>query len=155
MSDTNSKFLIKGGNPLSGSVKVSGAKNSATKILVASLLTDEQCFFTNSPNKIKDLCVTIDMCKKCGSKIEIANHTLNVHTKNITSNMIDFELGSSNRIAILLAGPLLHRTGKAEIPVPGGCRIGSRPVNFHIEGLKKLGCNVEIKNDYYVFHYKI
>jgi len=150
LDTNNSRFLINGGKPLFGSVKVSGAKNSATKLLVASLLTDEYCEFTNSPNKINDLIVTRDLCDFLGSDIRMENDKLSVRTERIITNSIPESFGSLNRISILFAGPLLHRNGMAEIPIPGGCKIGSRPVNFHIEGLKQLGCNVEVKDNYYL-----
>lgn len=150
-SNSNSKFIIKGSNPLKGRIKVAGAKNSATKLIVASLLTKEKCIFHNSPNKIKDLQVTTQICSQLGSKVEIKNDTLEIQTKEISNATVDQELGNTTRIAILLAGPLIHRFGRAEIPIPGGCRIGSRPVNFHIEGLKKLGCNVKMNDTHYIF----
>jgi len=131
-------------------VKVSGAKNSATKLLVASLLTDEKCTFHNSPNKINDLILTKEICETLGSNIVFENDSLVSSTKKITSYYIAEELGNKNRIAILLAGPLLLRTGKAEIPIPGGCKIGSRPVNFHIDSLERLGCNVSVRDDYFI-----
>ena len=150
MPDTDSKFLINGGKPLHGKVKVSGAKNSDTKLLVASLLTDKECIFHNSPNKISDLIVTKDICESIGSDIKFTENTLTSVTGQISSSHIRKDLGNKNRIAILLAGPLLLRTGKAEIPVPGGCKIGTRPVNFHIDSLEKLGCHVTVKDDYYI-----
>ena len=150
MSETKSKFLINGGNPLHGKVKVSGAKNSASKLLVASLLTDQKCILHNSPNKISDLVLTKEICESLGSKIITDKDTLISETKKITSYHIDEDSGNKTRIAILLAGPLILRTGKAEIPIPGGCKIGSRPVNFHIDSLEKLGCNVSIKDDYFI-----
>ncbi len=150
MSENNSKFLINGGKPLHGKVKVSGAKNSASKLLVASLLTDKECVLHNSPNKISDLILTKEICQSLGSKITINNDLLISETKKISSFHIEEVLGNKTRIAILLAGPLLLRTGKAEIPVPGGCKIGSRPVNFHIDSLEKLGCNVSIKDNYFI-----
>ncbi|MBS1517365.1 MAG: UDP-N-acetylglucosamine 1-carboxyvinyltransferase [Bacteroidetes bacterium] len=150
MTDNNTKFLIKGGHPLHGRVKVSGAKNSATKLLVASLLTDEQCILHNSPNKISDLTITTDICKALGSIIEFDEDRLKVRSEKIKTAHIPEDLGNKNRIAILLAGPLLLRTGKAEIPIPGGCKIGSRPVNFHIDSLEKLGCNVAVKDNYFI-----
>ncbi|MCX7834180.1 MAG: UDP-N-acetylglucosamine 1-carboxyvinyltransferase [Ignavibacteria bacterium] len=149
--ENNSRFIIKGGNPLRGTIKVAGAKNSATKLIVASLLTKDKCTFYNSPNKIKDLQVTTKICSLLGSKIEVKDKVLEIQTKEITNACINQELGSSTRIAILLAGPLVHRFGKAEIPIPGGCRIGSRPVNLHIDGLKKLGCNVQMNDTHYIF----
>lgn len=150
MTDTKSKFIIKGGNPLNGKVKVSGAKNSATKLLVASLLTDKECTLHNSPNKISDIIITKKICEILGSEISLDGDILKTKTAKIKTHHIPEELGNLNRIAVLLAGPLLLRTGKAEIPIPGGCKIGSRPVNFHIDGLKQLGANVEIKDDYFI-----
>ena len=150
MSGTNSKFLINGGKPLHGKVKVSGAKNSASKLLVASLLTDQKCILHNSPNKISDLILTKEICHSLGSEIQIDGDLLISETKKVTSSHIEETLGNKTRIAILLAGPLLLRTGRAEIPVPGGCKIGSRPVNFHIDSLEKLGCEVSIKDDYFL-----
>jgi len=131
-------------------VKVSGAKNSATKVLVASLLTDEKCTLQNSPNKISDLILTKEICETLGCNIVFEKDILISSTKKITKSHIAEELGNKNRIAILLAGPLLLRTGKAEIPIPGGCKIGSRPVNFHIDSLEKLGCNVRVKDNYFI-----
>jgi UDP-N-acetylglucosamine 1-carboxyvinyltransferase len=150
LDTNNSRFLINGGKPLFGSVKVSGAKNSATKLLVASLLTDEHCEFSNSPNKINDLIVTKDLCDFLGSDIRMENDELYVNTPEFVTDSIPESFGSLNRISILFAGPLLHRKGSAKIPIPGGCKIGSRPVNFHIEGLKQLGCHVEVKDNYYL-----
>ena len=150
MSENNSKFLINGGKPLHGKVKVSGAKNSASKLLVASLLTDKKCILHNSPNKISDLILTKEICQSLGSEITINNDLLISESKKISNYHIEEILGNKTRIAILLAGPLLLRTGKAEIPVPGGCKIGSRPVNFHIDSLEKLGCNVSIRDNYFI-----
>lgn len=152
MDINNSRFLINGGKPLYGSVKISGAKNSATKLVVASLLTGERCEFSNSPNKINDLIVTGQLCDILGSDIKMEGDKLSIYTPKIVTDSIPENFGSLNRISILFAGPLLHRKGSAKIPIPGGCRIGSRPVNFHIEGLKQLGCNVEIKDNYYLLN---
>jgi UDP-N-acetylglucosamine 1-carboxyvinyltransferase len=149
-AEKDTKFLIKGGSPLVGSIKISGAKNSATKLLVASLLTDEECIFINSPNKIRDLTVTLDIIKSFGSETEVNQDRLVVRNREIKNTTVDQYLGNLTRIAILMAGPLLHRSGNAEIPIPGGCQIGSRPVNYHLEALKKLGCSVETKDNYFV-----
>lgn len=146
----DSKFLIRGGKPLNGTVKVSGAKNSASKLVVASLLSTGKSILRNSPNKINDLILTKKICETIGSFVEIENDLLEIQTPEVKSDTIDAVLGNKTRIAILLAGPLLHRTGSAKIPVPGGCRIGSRPVNFHVDSLEKLGCNVSIEDGFYV-----
>lgn len=150
VAESDSKFLINGGIPLNGTVKVSGAKNSASKLLVASLLSKGNSVLHNSPNKISDLILTKQICESFGSEIKIHDDVLDVRTPEVTTSRIDKDLGNKTRIAILLAGPLLHRTGKAEIPVPGGCRIGSRPVNFHIDSLEKLGCNVSMEGEFFV-----
>ncbi|CAN5506055.1 UDP-N-acetylglucosamine 1-carboxyvinyltransferase [soil metagenome] len=147
----NVQFLIKGGSPLTGNVKVSGAKNSATKLLIASLLSSSKTTLHNSPNKISDLHVTNELCKSIGSKISIENDILEIQTEKIVSDNLSEELGNLTRTAILLAGPMLHRNGRAEIPIPrGGDKIGERPVNFHIEGLKMLGADVETTDDYFI-----
>ncbi|MFA5012356.1 MAG: UDP-N-acetylglucosamine 1-carboxyvinyltransferase [Ignavibacteria bacterium] len=148
----NSKFIIKGVKPLNGSVKVSGAKNSATKLMIASMLSDEKSFFNNSPNEISELGVTIDLCKILGSNIVQSKDNLEIQTPKINTFEIPSDYGNVNRVSILTAGVLLHRNGEARIPIPGGCKIGSRPVNFHIEGLKKLGCSVETFD--YFYHLK-
>jgi UDP-N-acetylglucosamine 1-carboxyvinyltransferase len=118
--------------------------------MVASILTEEACTLYNSPNKISDLTVTSDICSYLGSKISSTGNKLEIKTKEIRSSIIPKDLGNLNRIAILLAGPLLHRTGNVKIPIPGGCKIGSRPLNYHVEGLRKLGCNVDTEDDFYV-----
>ena len=150
MSDSNSKFIVQGGNPLHGNIKVSGSKNAAPKLLVASMLSDKPSVLRNSPNKISDLNINKEICENLGAEISITEDTLKIKTEKFTKNIISEELGNLTRIAVLMAGPLLNRTGKAEIPIPGGCKIGARPVNFHIDALEKLGANVDIKNDYFI-----
>jgi len=146
----NSKFLIKGGNPLHGNVKVTGAKNSVLKLIPASLLTAEKSVFHNVPNKISDLVIIREICSLLGSEYTVDDDNFSIETPSIRSSHIPFDLGNATRAAILMAGPLLVRTGKAEIPIPGGCKIGARPLNFHIEALRKLGANVKEDGDYYV-----
>ena len=115
------------------------------------MLSSEPTTLFNSPNKIIDLKVTGELCNSVGSKIEVNGDRLDIHTEKIKQTKLSQKLGNMTRTAILLAGPLLHRTGKAEIPIPrGGDKIGERPVNFHIEGLKMLGCNVETTEDYFI-----
>ena len=111
MDIKDDKFLIKGGKPLEGEVIVSGAKNSATKLIVSSLLSKEKTVLTNSPNKINDVQVTADICRSIGSEIKITGDRLEIVTSEIKNIEIPQDLGGTTRTAILLAGPLLHRMG--------------------------------------------
>ncbi|MBX3046320.1 MAG: UDP-N-acetylglucosamine 1-carboxyvinyltransferase [Anaerolineales bacterium] len=144
-------WAIDGGEPLRGEIGVSGAKNSITKLLVASLLSDQPSHFSNVPN-IGDRDITQEMCAAVGAQFASKNgNSLQVHTPQITSNIITKELGGRNRLAIMLLGPLLHRTGRAVIPAAaGGDQIGPRPVDFHLQGVQRMGARVEVKDGDYV-----
>jgi UDP-N-acetylglucosamine 1-carboxyvinyltransferase len=146
-----STWTIEGGHPLRGEVSVSGAKNSITKLLVASLLSEKPSHFTNVPD-IGDRKITQEMCEAVGAEFKSENsHSLEVHTPSITSDTISQELGNRNRLAIMLMGPLLHRSGRALISAAaGGDQIGPRPVNFHLEGVRKMGAKVEEQNGLYL-----
>ena len=143
-------YGIRGGKKLQGTVKVAGAKNAATKGIVASLLTKEKCTLTNVP-RIGDIDVTLNMCRLIGSEyswngdgvLEIANSALSTYE-------IPFDYTGINRIPILLVGPLLHRFGRAVVPVPGGCNIGPRPVDFHINALESLGARVDFRDQKFI-----
>jgi UDP-N-acetylglucosamine 1-carboxyvinyltransferase len=145
-----SRWVIDGGEPLKGEVHLSGAKNSITKLMVASMLTDQPCIFTNAPH-IGESLITQRICEAIGASFDKGTrHVLKVHTPLIASDSIPVELGSHNRLAIMALGPLLHRTGRAVIPMaPGGDRIGPRPVNFHLKGYRKMGAKVEIRDHCY------
>ena len=144
-------WTIEGGQPLKGEVKVSGAKNSITKLLVASMLSDEASTFHNVPD-IGDREITQEMCEAVGAKFKLESaHTLQVRTSKIIKDKISKELGNRNRLAIMMMGPLLHRKGRAVIPAAaGGDKIGPRPVNFHLEGVRKMGAQVEIAEGQYI-----
>lgn len=146
-----STWVIEGGQPLRGEVSVSGAKNSITKLLVASLLSEQPSDFSNVPD-IGDRAITEEMCVAVGAQFHSQNGGgLRVSTPAITSNTISKELGGRNRLAIMLMGPLLHRTGRAVIPAAaGGDQIGPRPVNFHLEGIQRMGARVEMQDGNYI-----
>lgn len=146
-----STWVIEGGEPLRGEISVSGAKNSITKLLVASLLSEQPSHFSNVPD-IGDRDITQDMCAAVGAQVKTESaHRLQVHTPTITSDTISHELGNRNRLAIMMMGPLLHRRGRARIPVAaGGDQIGPRPVNFHLEGVQKMGARVQVQDGMYV-----
>ena len=137
-------YRIEGGAPLRGEVKLSGAKNAATKLLVASMLTDEPCVIRNAPFGLGDLLITEDVAQALGAEIEHRDeHVALIRTPRMTTSEVPYALGSKNRLAILTAGPLLHRTHEAVIPAPGGDRIGPRPIDFHLNGLQQHGRDAE------------
>lgn len=141
------KFIIKGGKKLEGEITLSGAKNAATKMMIASLLTDEPVTLENFP-AIGDTEITGELCKLLGSKIKQNKSTLTVHTPEITNSKVT-SLSRRNRIPILALGPLLARVGEAEVPFLGGDKIGARPVDLHIEGLRALGAEIVVQNESY------
>src|SRR3989442_3420326 len=134
-------YLIEGGMPLHGKVRLSGAKNAVTKMSMASLLTDEQCVLRNVP-LIGDLDLAIALCSDLGSQMQLQDHTLFIRTPSINKAVVSTEVGGLNRIAVLTVGPLLHRCGEADFPKPGGDRIGKRPINFHLDGLRQMGAEI-------------
>ena len=138
---------IKGGKPLEGKVKAAGAKNAVTKLLVASLLSNKRCVFYNVPD-IAEVEVTVDLCRELGSEIEWDrdNGVLEIITKELKASYIPQRFSGSNRIPILMIGALLGRTDEDIIvPTAGGCKIGKRPVDFHITALEKLGATIEYR----------
>lgn len=138
---------IKGGVPLKGTVKSAGAKNAITKLLVASLLSDKRCLFYNVPN-IGEVEITVDLCREIGSQInwDKASGVLEIITKELKTSYIPQRFCGANRIPILMIGALLSRTDEDIIvPTVGGCPIGRRPVDFHIEALEKLGATIEFR----------
>jgi hypothetical protein len=137
-------WTIEGGTPLRGEVRVSGAKNSITKLMVTSMLTKEPCVLHNTPH-IGDSQITRAICEALGAEFkEHPPRTLYVHTPRLVRSEVPLALGNHNRLAIMMVAPLLHRTGQAIIPIAaGGDRIGQRPVNFHLEGYRRLGAHVE------------
>lgn len=138
---------VKGKGRLEGTVKVAGAKNATTKLLVASLLSDKKCIFYNVPH-IGDVEITVNLCKEIGSEVvwDREKGVLEIVTKEIKTSYIPQRFSGANRIPILLIGALLGRTSDdIIIPTVGGDQIGKRPVDLHIEALRKLGGSVEYR----------
>ena len=138
---------IKGGTPLKGSVKAAGAKNSMTKLLVASLLSDKRCVFFNVPD-ILDVEITVDLCREIGSEIhwDRKEGVIEIVTKHLKTTYIPQRFSGSNRIPILMIGALLGRTDEDIIvPTAGGCKIGRRPIDFHLTAMEKLGATIEYR----------
>ena len=137
------KFIIKGGTPLKGEVSVSGAKNVALKVLLTVLLTDEEVVIENIP-LITDFYLMVEIIKRLGveAKIFEDEHKIVMRNKGAKDFKIPLEMGARLRTSSMAIAPLLARFGKAQIPNPGGCRIGARPIGRHIEGLEKMGAKV-------------
>ena len=146
----DNKYLeIKGGELLEGNIKISGAKNSALVLMAASILSKGQINLFNVP-KISDVLILSKILTAMGMNIKLNSNQLEINTKEISppSKDLFFELFHALRGSFFCIGPLLARFGKAKIPLPGGCLIGSRPIDEHINSLKKLGVIFEFKNNY-------
>ncbi len=135
------RFKIKGGKPLVGEITLAGAKNAATKMMIASLLTEEPLILENFP-KIGDTEITAELCGKVGTEIMWGQGRVELRTPVIKQNKVT-ELSRKNRLPILALGPLLARAGEAEVPILGGDKIGPRPVDLHVYALKALGAEIE------------
>jgi len=142
------QLIITGDLPLAGEIEIRGSKNASSKLMIASLLTEEPCMIENIPFS-SEIDITRELCERVGSKVEfLADHTARIVTPEITTSTVA-ELSRKNRVPILAFGPLLHRKGVAEVPVLGGDPIGHRPVNFHIEALTKMGVRIELRGSSY------
>ncbi len=145
---TRDVLRIKGGKPLEGHIKAAGAKNAITKLLVASLLSDRKCRFTNVPD-IHEVEITVALCREIGSDInwDRSEGVIEIVTKELKTSYIPQRFSGSNRVPILMIGALLGRTDEDIIvPTAGGCNIGKRPIDFHIAALEKLGAQIEHRN---------
>lgn len=142
------KLLIKAGQPLTGTVTISGAKNAALPLLMACLLTDKRCYFHNVPS-LRDINTSIALLAELGVKSEqVENGTLCLDSSNVTNYTASYDLVKTMRASILVLGPLLARFGEAEVSLPGGCAIGARPVNLHLAGLKEMGAEIDVQDGY-------
>ena len=142
------KLIITGGRTLSGDVRISGAKNAALPVLMASLLTKEPLHVRNVPH-LHDITTTMELLGRMGVSLEI-DEKLNITANSGTLNSViaPYDLVKTMRASILVLGPLLAHFGKAEVSLPGGCAIGSRPVNLHISGLQEMGADIRIEDGY-------
>ncbi len=137
------KLIIEGNHELSGTIKIGGAKNSVVALIPAAMLTDGKCVIYNVPN-ISDVPRLISMMEALGSKIEFKDETLYIDNTNSKNAEIDEENATKLRASYYFMGVLLAKYGYAEISYPGGCSIGSRPINFHLNGFEKLGAKISV-----------
>ena len=150
------KIKIRGGNPLKGKIWISGAKNAALPLMTAALLTDEVLTLRNLPH-LADITTLANLLAQHGVDLHMngaagsegcAGRVLEMHAKTITTTKAPYELVRKMRASILVLGPLLAREGHAEVSLPGGCAIGSRPVDLHLQGMQQLGAEIELKEGY-------
>ena len=141
-------YKIKGGKKLEGEIELAGAKNVATKVIIASLLSKEKSILENIP-EIGDVEITLKMCESLGAKYKWLDKNVLEIEPSLKDYKVPFEYSGKNRVPILFFGPLLHRFKKAEIPIVGGCQIGQRPVDFHINGYQFLGAKIVYQDNVY------
>ncbi len=143
-------FKVIGGKPLRGEVTISGAKNAALPILMSALLSKTPIVFKNVP-QLNDILTTVKLLGQLGAKTHwLSDDELSIDASTITECRAPYDLVKTMRASILVLGPLLARMGHAEVSLPGGCAIGARPVNLHIQGLKLMGADIDVENGYII-----
>ncbi|MCC7357707.1 UDP-N-acetylglucosamine 1-carboxyvinyltransferase [Candidatus Uhrbacteria bacterium] len=142
-------YQVRGGVTLQGSVDIPGAKNAASKEIVASLMADDVVYLSNVP-RIGEIDLTIKLAEDVGARIRRRGTKLEIDPRTMTTSQVSTSFSRKNRIPILLLGPLLHRFGEAVIPALGGDAIGARPINFHLEALQKMGAEIIHDGETYI-----
>jgi UDP-N-acetylglucosamine 1-carboxyvinyltransferase len=143
------KFIIKGGRKLSGSVKVSGSKNSSLALMPASILASGKSVLKNTP-ELNDVFTMSKLLRHLGAVVNFKNEILEIDSSGINEFTAPYEHVKKMRASVYVLGPLLARFGKAKVSLPGGCAWGPRPVNFHLEAMKKLGADIDLKDGYII-----
>ena len=139
------QYIIKGGHPLVGEVEIGGAKNAALAILSAAIMTDDTVLIDNLPD-VNDINVLLDAIEGIGAMVHrVDRHTVKINGKNIHDISIEYDYIKKIRASYYLLGALLGKYKHAEVALPGGCNIGSRPIDQHIKGFRALGADVEIE----------
>ena len=141
------KLIIQGGIPLSGEIRISGAKNAALPILCASLLTDETLTIENVPH-LNDVTTMLSLLGQMGISIAASNKEAELTAAHLSHLVAPYEMVKTMRAAIRVLGPMLARAGSARVSLPGGCAIGLRPVDQHIKGLQAMGAEIDIEHGY-------
>lgn len=145
------KFVIRGGNPLLGTVRISGAKNAALPAMAAALLTEEPVILENIPH-VRDIETTRKLLSAMGAEVELgygrAKNRTTICCKNLVTPEASYELVKTMRASTLVLGPLVARCGRARVSLPGGCAIGARPIDLHIKGLERLGAKIDQQHGY-------
>ena len=140
------KYQIRGGNRLHGEIEISGAKNAAVAIIPAALMVEGVCRIENLP-QISDVTLLLHILQDMGADVRTVNRTtVDVDCSHIRNHQIPYELGRKIRASYYLVGALLGRFGSAEVPLPGGCDFGGRPIDQHIKGMEAMGAEVDVRN---------
>ncbi len=137
------KLVIEGGNRLEGVVPISGAKNAVLPLMAATLVASGQYRLSNVPD-LRDVHTMVELLKELGVSVSFKNEVLEIDTQPLSSNKAPYKLVKKMRASVLVLGPLLARTGEASVPLPGGCAIGTRPIDLHLSGLEAMGADVEV-----------
>jgi UDP-N-acetylglucosamine 1-carboxyvinyltransferase len=146
------RYVIDGGRPLNGEVTISGAKNAATKLIIASLISNDVCTIENVP-RIRDVELTLNICEALGCAVDwIGESTLEIDSRGMNDYRIPLKYSGAMRTSVLFVAPLLIRMGVADLRTVGGCNLGKRPIDYHIDGLEQLG--VQVAEEENAFHFK-
>ncbi len=148
-----SKIIVKGPVKLKGEVQISGSKNAALPILIGTVLVEGESIITNVPN-LTDIVTTIRLLRSLGLKADFANNTVKVWGSNDIRHVAPYELITNMRASFLVAGPILARVGFAKVPYPGGCSIGSRPVDIHLKGFEAFGVDIRVEHGFVILKAK-
>ena len=145
------KLVVRGGNPLAGTVRISGAKNAALPAMAAALLTEETVILENLP-QVRDIVTERNLLTAMGAEVELgygrAQHRTRISCRNLVKAEASYELVKTMRASTLVLGPLVARVGNARVSLPGGCAIGARPIDLHISGLERLGAQISQEHGY-------
>jgi len=150
-NDGMPKFKVRGGNPVNGEIPISGAKNAALKLVCAGLLTEDELKLTNVPTSLRDMTTLADLLRYLGAEVDMDDtaKTMNIRAVGGADKTIaPYDLVRKMRASILVLGPMLARHRTAKVSLPGGCAIGSRPVDLHLMGLEAMGADIKIEDGY-------
>src|SRR5215472_6646816 len=145
------KFVVRGGNPLLGTIKVSGAKNSALPCMAAAILTEDEVILENIP-QVRDIETERKLLASMGAEVELgygrAQHRTRIKCGILSDPVAKYEIVKTMRASSLVLGPLIARTGIARVAMPGGCAIGDRPIDLHIKGVETMGATIKYDHGY-------
>jgi UDP-N-acetylglucosamine 1-carboxyvinyltransferase len=150
-NDGLAKIKIRGGNPLNGEISISGAKNAALKLVCAALLTDQELKLSNVPTTLRDMTTLVDLIRYLGAEVDVDDAAKTISIRAVggaDKTTAPYDLVRKMRASILVLGPMVARHGHAKVSLPGGCAIGSRPVDLHLMGLEAMGAKIKIEDGY-------